>query len=196
VRVRSKQEGEALQFTGGRDSAKEIADLVGSLGKVRHRPARSGASPAIPAQPESIFITMPPAEGQRQKQTVTVNLHDWLVKTKGRVTAYPDASFQSFWESATIVEQVPADAYQEPHKAAPDPDQEVTSDDSSDEEASALEAGSGAEDGASEAAGDERDLDPPDQGDLLPDEAEEGGSGEEVVLADEVGQPGEVGGTE
>lgn len=185
MKVRSKQEGEALQFTGGRESAKEIADLVGSLGKVRHRPARSGNSPAIPAQPESIFITLPPAEGQRQKRTVTVNLHDWLVKTKGLVTAYPDASFRTFWESATLVEQTPADAYQEPHKAAPDPDQEVTSDDSSEEPEGSREG-----EGASEAAGDERDLNPSDQGDLLQDPE---GS---VVLADEVGQPGEVGGTE
>lgn len=183
MRVRSKQQGEALQFTGGMESASGLSNLVGSLGKVKHRPARSGASPAIPARPESVYLSLDPLEGQRVRQSISLSVGDWIVKTQNKITAYTDAGFRTFWEPATIVEQVPADAYQEPHKALPDPDQEVTSDEVNDEP-------EGSSEGAGEAAGDERDVDPSDPGDLLPDP--EG----PVDLADEVGEPGEVGGAE
>lgn len=187
MKVRSKQEGEALQFTGGKESAKDIVDLVGSLGVVKYRPARTGASPAIPASSESIVITLPPPEGSRQRSHVVLGVRGWVVKTKGKVTAYTDAGFRTFWESTTIVEQVPADAYQEPHKAAStDPDQEVD-DDSSNEEPEGHEGDEEAGRPEDDPAVDERDLDPSDPGDLLPDE--EG----PLDVADGLGEPGEVG---
>ena len=184
MKVRSKQQGEALQFTGGRESADDIAKLVGNLAKARYRPARSGASPAVPAQPESILLVLP-RSGKEPGRTTTMGKDDWIVKIQDKVTAYTDAGFRTFWEPATIVEQVPADAYQEPHKALPDPDQEVDSDQGNDEP-----EGSSEGEGLGEEGADERDLDPSDPGDLLPDP--EG----QVVVANEVGQPGEVGGTE
>lgn len=179
MKVRSKQQGDALQFTGGRESADDIAKLVGNLAKVRYRPARSGASPAVPAQPESILLVLP-RSGKEPGRTTTMGKDDWIVKVQDKVTAYTDAGFRTFWEPATIVEQVPADANQE--QTAPDPDQEVDSDQGNDEP-----EGSSEGEGLGEEGADERDLDPSDPGDLLPDP--EG----PVVVANEVGQPGEVG---
>lgn len=179
MRVTSRQRGNAVQFTGGRQSAQEIGNLVGQLGKIRHRPGRTGNSPAIPASPESVIIVSATRPKNGVGQTKTLAVGDWVVKTElDEVQTYTDDGFRQFWEPSTIVdEEIPVDAYQEPHKAL-DPEENSNADEDPDE-------AEGGEEGADTI--DQRDLVPADPGDLLQDPERP------VDLADEVGEPGEVG---
>lgn len=97
MRVRSTATGEAVQFTG-RESITEIADLVGSLGRVRHAPARKGSTPAAPASKERALIALQAPSGQSVRPTLELQVGDWAIKTPGSVIMASELGFTKFWE--------------------------------------------------------------------------------------------------
>jgi hypothetical protein len=97
MRVRSTAAGDAVQFTG-RQSITEISDLVGSLGRVRHAPARRGSTPAAPASKERALISLQAPSGQSTRPTLELQLGDWAIKTPGQVVMATEVGFTKFWE--------------------------------------------------------------------------------------------------
>jgi hypothetical protein len=97
MKVRSTATGEAVQFTG-RQSITEIADLVGSQGRVRHAPARRGSTPAAPASKERALISLQAPTGQAVRPTLELQVGDWAIKTPGSIVMASGLGFTKFWE--------------------------------------------------------------------------------------------------